>query len=330
MGPRVRSYIRSCVRRSNSGVLRKDTGSRRAATSATCWGRVFVRGLGVVCVFFAVARAHADTIFAANYYSNSIVEFNSSGASLTFASGLNEPTAMAIDGNGDLFVGDSGDGTIWKITPSGTMSLFDPSGGNVGGMACDSSGNLYVSAFGNYGGNNGVIVKFTPSGSPSVFATGLSDPMGLAFDSQGNLYVANHNNNAIEKFGTNGVGSVFVSSGLNQPSGLAIDGSGNVYVTDIGVIDKFDPSGTNESVYFGGGEPQALAFDSGGNLFASYIGFDPMILEFDTGGSPSLFASGLDVSAIVAEVPEPGTWGLVVLGCGVFLIASRLRRCWTS
>src|SRR5208283_3176962 len=55
-----------------------------------------------------------------------------------------------------------------------------------------------------------------------------------------------------------------------------------------------------------------------------------MILEFDTGGSPSLFASGLDVSAIVAEVPEPGTWGLVVLGCGVFLIASRLRRGCTS
>jgi DNA-binding beta-propeller fold protein YncE len=51
----------------------------------------------------------------------------------------------------------------------------------------------------------------------------VDGPVGLAFDSAGNLYVANHGNNTIEEFGTNGVGSLFADTGLDDPTFLAVE-----------------------------------------------------------------------------------------------------------
>ena len=91
----------------------------------------------------------------------------------------------------------------------------------------------------------------------------------------------------IEKFGTNGVGSVF-AAGLNNPIGLAFDSSGNLFVACAG-------SGTIE--------------------------------EFDTNGVGTTFASGLNSPNFIAiQVPEPATWSLLALSVGVLLGSRRLRR----
>jgi DNA-binding beta-propeller fold protein YncE len=149
------------------------------------------------------------------------------------------------------------------------------------GLAFDSSGNLYVANYGNYGNNT--IMKFAPNGTGSLFASisssGLVNPVGLAFDSSGNLYVACSGNNTIMKFTTSGTGSLFASSGLDEPRGLAFDSSGNLYVANSGnnTIEEFTPNGT-------------------GSLFAS---------------------GGLDEPYFIAvEVPEPSIWAMLATGVG--------------
>ena len=114
----------------------------------------------------------------------------SAGAASTFASGLNAPNGLAFDGSGNLYVANSGDGTVSKVDAEGEVSTFASGFTDPVGLAFDSAGNLYVS----YGENAGTVGQVTPSGVVTVFAspsTGLYYPNGLAFDSSGNLYAAN-------------------------------------------------------------------------------------------------------------------------------------------
>lgn len=75
--------------------------------------------------------------------------------------------------------------------------------------------------------------------------------------------MANRGNNTIEKFSTDGVGSLFASNGLNQPFGLAFDSAGNLYAANTGnqTIEKFTPAGFG-SVFASSGlnQPRFLAF----------------------------------------------------------------------
>ena len=85
-------------------------------------------------------------------------------------------------------------------------------------MVSDNAGSLYVADY------VGLIEKWTPGVGVSVFATSAYSigSSGIAFDSTGNLYVANYNNNVIEKFTPDGIGSVFATTGLHGPQFIAI------------------------------------------------------------------------------------------------------------
>lgn len=186
-----------------------------------------------------------------------------------------------------LYVANSGNNTIAKVTSSGVSSVFASSGlSKPTGVAFDRAGNLYVANSG-----NDTIVKFTPGGVGSVFAnSGLSAPHGLAFDNAGNLYVANTGRNKILKFTPKGVGSDFASfRGLDGPLGLAFDSTGNLYVANartrqgefgigkprlfgegVGSIEKFSPGGVGSVFAITDLHvPVGLAFDRAGNLFAA-------------------------------------------------------------
>lgn len=276
----------------------------------------------------APIASRGDIVYVSNYGSNTITRYDSitGGVLGVFArTGLNMPTGMAFDQAGNLYVGNWGDGTIDKITPSGVSSVFFNTGSYPNALAFDGSGNLYVAIW------RGWIEKITPNGVGSVFAS-LDAATGLAFDRAGNLY-ASSADNVIEKYTPGGVASVFASTGLSEPWGLSFDSGGNLYAANDSnnTIEKFTPGGIG-SVFATNGllTPQGLAIDSKGNLFAAnFYGYGKSVEKFTPGGVASVFAntgfnSYSDYVAI-APIPEPSACALLGLGLPALFALRRSR-----
>lgn len=133
---------------------------------------------------------------------------------------LNNPVAVLLDAGGNLYISDSGNSVIRKVTP-GPNSIITTVAGN-----------------GNFG--------YSGDGAAATSAE-LSDPKGIALDSAGNLYIADHDNSVIRMveptkgfiytiagnhtFGYNGDGGPATSAQLNFPSGVAAY-SGQIYIAD--------------------------------------------------------------------------------------------------
>ena len=194
------------------------------------------------------------------------------------------PEGVAVDGSGNVYVGDTSNNTIRKITPSGVSSTLAGLAGSPGstdgtgsaarfyhpyGVAVDGSGNIYVAD-----SYNNTIRKITPIGIVSTLAglagsAGSTDgtgsaarfyrPSGVAVDISGNVYVADSSNSTIRKVTSAGVvstlaglaGSTGSADGTGsaarfyQPRGVAVGGSGNLYVGDTSnhTIRRITPAG---------------------------------------------------------------------------------------
>ncbi len=129
------------------------------------------------------------------------------------AASFNDPNGIAVDGSGNVFIADTLNHAIRRITPDGLVSTY--AGGQFKqpftypyGVAVDANGNVYV---GNTSGNDVRVI--TPYGGISILAgsqtpgdfdgTGASatfySPMELAVDGSGNVYVADFNSAAVRK-----------------------------------------------------------------------------------------------------------------------------------
>ncbi|MDA8325431.1 MAG: hypothetical protein M0033_04365 [Nitrospiraceae bacterium] len=168
-----------------------------------------------------------------------------------------------------------------------------------GGVAVDSSGNVYVADDANFR-----IEKFDSKGNYLAqwgsYGSGsgqFNHPFGVAADSAGNIYVADTYNNRIEKFDSNGnYLSQFGNGQLNWPYCVAVDGSGNVYVTEgmyasASLIVKFDSNGNYVTQFgsYGTGngqtvDPWGVAVDSSGNVYVADLG-NNRIEKFDPNGN---------------------------------------------
>jgi len=185
------------------------------------------------------------------------------------AAKFNYPNGVAVDSGGFVYVADTDNNRIRKITPLGVVSTFagqattgstDAAGTNAQfnlplGVAVDSAGNVYVAdQF------NNRIRKITAAGVVSTFAgstAGFADgtgagaqfnkPYGVAVDSAGNVYVADAYNNRIRRITPSGVvttlaGQATSGSGngtetnatFNFPWGVTIDSGGIMYLADFG------------------------------------------------------------------------------------------------
>ena len=136
---------------------------------------------------------------------------------------------VAVDAVGNLYVADFGD-IVWKIPPEAQPVVFAQGLYGSSGNAVDHQGNLFQSSY--YGD---FITKIDRTGRSTLFAsTGLAGPVGIAIEkTTGDLYVANCRGNYIARIGGDGVASVFAKSDLFKcPNGIAFDSAGLLYVVD--------------------------------------------------------------------------------------------------
>jgi DNA-binding beta-propeller fold protein YncE len=237
-------------------------------------------------------------LYVANDASSSIVKFDPSGNGSIFATDLlDTPTSLAFDKAGNLYVSNYGQSAnnVVKITPGGVSSVFAVAGISFpDGLTFDSNGYLMVgNDWGSY------LQKFDTNGSlvATIYPT-VYNVNGLAVDSAGNVYAANSFvGGTIEKFDTNGVGTIFASH-LYPSYGIAADAADNIYVAydNENLIYKYAPNGSGGVFTTNGlNVPLSIAFDNLGNLFVVNSGTNP-IVKIDAAGQSSVFATATDIT----------------------------------
>jgi hypothetical protein len=205
---------------------------------------------------------------------------------------LNNPSGIAVDAPGNLYIADSGNNRIRKVSTTGVITTV--AGTGVGGfsgdtgpatsaqlngpsaVAIDTTGNLYIAD-----GNNFRVRKVSTSGTiTTVAGNGTAGFLGdngsatsaefnwlrgeaaLAVDSTGNIYFADQNNSRIRKVDTTGVITTFVGGG-----------------TTTNILGQGQPAVPATSVTF---QPSCVAVDTAGNV---YTALNDILIQITPGGS---------------------------------------------
>jgi trimeric autotransporter adhesin len=283
-----------------------------------------------------IAFDTAGNLYFADYENNRVREL-SAGAITTvagdgtagfsgdsgsaIAAQLNQPSAVAFDSAGNLYIADTGNNRIRKVTGTtittfagnGTAGYSGDSGAAAGaelnqpsGIAFDSAGNLYIADSANNRVRKvagGTITTAAGKGtagfsgdSGSAAAAQLSNPSDVVVDSTGNIYIADSGNNRVRKVagsvistfagngtpGLSGDNSAATAAQLNAPSALALGSGGILFIADAGnnairkvASGKITTIAGNGTTLGDGGlstsgllsSPQGVRPDSTGNIY---------------------------------------------------------------
>lgn len=186
----------------------------------------------------------------------SVYKIDRSHVMRPFLSDLMNPTGLAFDRDGILYILSRMEGTIYQVTPDGVHSVYAEGMGIATGIAFDPDENLYV------GDRSGTIFKISRDRQIFVFAT-LEPSVAayhLAFGPGGNLFATGPTTSSFDH------------------------------------VIRISPAGQVSSFYRGLGRPQGLAFDAQGNLYvAASLQGQRGIIRFTPDAKPELAVSGYGI-----------------------------------
>jgi hypothetical protein len=264
-------------------------------------------GTGAAALFnqpYGVAIDSSGNLFVVEYGSDTIREVTQAGVVTTFAGTAStaghadgtgtaatfaQPTGIAIDGSGNLYVADAGNNTVRKVTSAGVVTTLAGTAGTTG--SADGTG----------------------------AAARFNSPRGVAVDSNGNVYVADAGNSAVRMISSAGVVTTLAGKPGNfaneegtgsaaifdEPAGIAVDSAKNVYVSEeLGfVISKGAAATTSAAIITRQPTSQTIAsgstvvFNAGASglpapTFQWYFNGAPVGAGVSGATSPTLVISG--------------------------------------
>ncbi len=301
-------FITSCGKELEFRTKPVDPNAVSISTLAGNGSQGSTNGTGTFASFYqptGVATDTAGNIYVADLRNNLVRKISPAGVVSTLAgSGLqgaangtainasfNQPTGIAVDAAGNVFIADNGNHLIREVSPTGNVTTLAGSGipGSANGtgtaasfnfpqgIAVDPSGNVYVADYG-----NNLIRKISPEGAVTTLAGSgeagagnspdtvtFNKPIGVGLDVAGNIYVADYGNNMVRKITPSGIVTTLAGSGIsgstngtgaaasfNGITGVAADASGNdVYVADYGnnLVRLISPAGAVTTLGTGAG-----------------------------------------------------------------------------
>ncbi|MES2947189.1 MAG: hypothetical protein V4858_01485 [Pseudomonadota bacterium] len=303
--------------------------------------------LQLVCATWLMAGAISSPVQAADVAISFTTLAGTAGTVINSVDGtgnaaqFSAPRGLAVDSSkGTLYVADSSNHSIRKVTAAGVVTTFSGTAGTAGtaqaspaqfsepfSLAIDSSGTLFVADT-----NNHAIRKISSAGLVSTLAGGngpgsadgtgaaakFTEPRAVALDAAGNVYVTDYMNHTVRKVTPAGVvttlagsaGNIGFTNGQGSAArfkslqGVAVDSGGNVYVVDGGnrSLRKITPGGLVSTLVDGSGtsligEPRGLAIDASGSLY---------VTDYTSHAVYKLTAAGVG-SVLAGTAPTPGS-----------------------
>ena len=304
---------------------------------------------------------------------------------------LSNPFGVAVDGAGNLYIADSGNARIRRVSPSGIITTVAGNGtygysGDGGtavsaqlsspyGVGVDGAGNLYIADTSNNRirrvSPSGIITTVAGNGTQGYAGDGgaatsaqLSYPYRVAVDGAGNLYLADSFNHRIRRVSPSGIittvagngtqgysgdGGAATSAQLSAPQGVEVDGAGNLYIADTSNqrIRRVSPSGIittvagNGTYGYSGEDGVATSTPLSGPIDVAVDGTDNLYIA----DSKNNRIRRVSASGVIRTVAGNGTggysgdggaatlaqlsfaFGVAVDGAGNVYIADTLNNC---
>jgi uncharacterized protein (TIGR03437 family) len=225
------------------------------------------------------------------------------GGGVAMLAQFNAPRGVALDSLRNVYVADTGNNRVCKITPTGGLTVIASQLKAPQAVAVDSAGNVYIADTG-----NNQVLKLSAAGTSAAVAQALA-PAGLAIDPSGTLYISE--STGISKLPIGGTLTT-VLDGLNDPGGLAVTAAGNLVVAETGnqrVLLVQGPvatpiAGTGTAGFSGDGgpataaaldAPEGIALDGQGNIWIADSG-NQRIRMLTLSGSPTGVVSAVTVA----------------------------------
>ncbi|MBK8811211.1 MAG: gluconolaconase [Acidobacteria bacterium] len=200
-----------------------------------------------------------------------LFRLDSDGFISDMAADVLNPTSVAFDAKGDMFVTNRADGEVCRVVRDEEIVTFSTGLGTATGLAFDQAGTMYV------GDRAGTIYRVSDFGNPEVFATLESSVAAyhMAFGIDGRLYVTApglSSFDAVYAVESSGFETKYFR-GLGRPQGLAFDEHGDLYVAAClggrrGIV-KITEAGESAEVFVAGNNVVGLCFTRKGEMLVA-------------------------------------------------------------